>query len=122
MTLPAACSGFGCLESISRKRLIDSLCSNLSVLGVSVNSLAALEDEEERAVSATSHSSALKAYTFLLWWICSQAEQEAREALASGAPAAGGGGRWSFWDLYAGHCTLHGRGERDKTYREACMG
>ena len=85
------CSGFGCLESVSRKRLIDSLCSNLSVLGVSVNSLAGLDDEEERTVSAASHSSALKAYTFLLWWICAQAEQEARDSPAAGDAGAGGG-------------------------------
>jgi hypothetical protein len=82
------CSGFGCLESISRKRLIDSLCSNLSVLGVSINSLLSLEDEEERTISAASHCSALKAYTFLLWWICSQAEHE---SVAAGLSVGGGG-------------------------------
>ena len=72
---------------MSRRRLIDSLCSNLSVLGVSVNSLVSVDGDEERDEAVTSHCSALKAYTFLLWWIHSQAEQEAAHAApASAAP------------------------------------
>lgn len=74
------CSGFVHLDSISKKRLIDSLCSNLSVLGVSVNSLLIIEGGEEKTESASAHCSALKAYTFLLWWICSQSEQQARNS------------------------------------------
>ena len=72
------CSGFAHLDGISKRRLIDGLCSNLSILGLSANSLAAIDDGEERDESAMTHCSALKAYTFLLWWIFSQAEASAK--------------------------------------------
>ena len=72
---------------MSKRRLIDSLCSNLSVLGVSVNTLVSADDDEERDEAVTAHCSALKAYTFLLWWIHSQAEQEHADATPANAPA-----------------------------------
>ena len=84
------CSGLGYLDGMSKRRLIDSLCSNLSVLGVSLNSLVSGNEDEERDEAITSHCSALKAYTFLLWWIHSQAVQEATHtAPAIAAPRHG---------------------------------
>lgn len=83
------CSGFPHLDSISRKRLVDSLCSNLSVLCVSVSSLLVAEDEDERDETALSHCSALKAYTFLLWWSYAQAEQEYRETQPAASSTSG---------------------------------
>ena len=70
---------------MSKRRLIDSLCSNLSVLGVSVNSLVSVDDNEEGDEAVATHCSALKAYTFLLWWIHSQADQEASVAAPADA-------------------------------------
>ena len=87
VTMCLPCSGFSHLDGMSKRRLIDSLCSNLSVLGVSVNSLVSVDDEEERDEAVTSHCSALKAYTFLLWWIHTQAEQEAADAAPANAAA-----------------------------------
>ena len=78
------------LDVMIKLRLIDSLCSNLSVLGVSASGTIALEDDEERTDSSFSHASALKAYTFLLWWIFTQCEEENKQVQPTLASGAGG--------------------------------
>lgn len=82
--------GFKHVSSISRKRLVDGLCSNLSVLGLSIGALVSVtepEDPAEHEASSASHRSALKAYTFFLSWLTSVAEEEDRAAI----PEAGAG-------------------------------
>ena len=78
------------MESIARHRLVDGLCSNLSVLCLSASALTAADDAAdeagEREASAAAHRSALHAYVFFLSWLCGVAEAEARAA-APAAPA-----------------------------------
>jgi non-SMC mitotic condensation complex subunit 1, N-term len=59
------------LSSTWRKRLVDGLCSNLSVLSVSSTTLNALEGGNEQE-TALAYRNALKAYTFLLHLILCQ--------------------------------------------------
>lgn len=62
---------------------MDGLCSNLSVLGLSIGALVSVQDPEDPAeheASAASHRSALKAYAFFLSWLTTTAEEEATEA------------------------------------------
>lgn len=82
-------SGFGHLNLLTKRRLIDSLCSNLSVLGVSASGTLILDDGEERDETSASHASALKAYTFLLWWIFSKCDEEDRKALPTVSVSSG---------------------------------
>ena len=82
--------GFKHVSSISRKRLVDGLCSNLSVLGLSIGALVSVQepqDPAEHEASSASHRSALKAYAFFLSWLTALAEEEARTA--SPDPTAG---------------------------------
>ena len=63
---------------------MDGLCSNLSVLGLSVGALVSVpepEDPAEHDASAASHRSALKAYAFFLSWLTALAEEEAQMAM-----------------------------------------
>ena len=78
------------LSSIARKRLIDGLCSNLSVLGLSVSALLSVQEPDdvpEHEAAALSHRSALKAYVFLLAWLTRLAEEEAKNSTAADAQA-----------------------------------
>lgn len=71
--------GFNSLHSIIKRRLIDSLCSNQSVLHASTGALlSAPDDEASKATAAAQHRSALKTYVFLLHWIMVQAEAQAK--------------------------------------------
>ena len=82
--------GFKHVSSISRKRLVDGLCSNLSVLGLSIGALVSVQepdDPAEHEASLASHRSVLKAYTFFLSWLTTQAEEEAWMAVPD--PSAG---------------------------------
>ena len=86
--------GFKHVSSISRKRLVDGLCSNLSVLGLSIGALVSVQnpqDPAEHEASSASHRSALKAYAFFLSWLTALAEDEARAAGPD--PSAGKAGR-----------------------------
>ncbi|KAK9839654.1 hypothetical protein WJX81_003584 [Elliptochloris bilobata] len=88
--------GFTHLDSVTRHRLVDGLCSNLSVLCLSASALSGAgdpgDDGSEREATAASHRSALHAYVFFLSWLCSLAEAEARAA-APAAPSGGAGGK-----------------------------
>ena len=69
---------------------MDGLCSNLSVLGLSIGALVSVqepEDQAEQEASSASHRSALKAYAFFLSWLTALAEEEARAATPD--PSAG---------------------------------
>jgi len=68
---------------VARRRLIDSLVSNLSVLSACVDS--ALGSDAETLLR---HRTALKLYVFFLHWALAQAEAEAREGGAAAPPAA----------------------------------
>ena len=82
-----ACRGIRSLPSVSRRRLIDGLCSNLSVLCVSAEASISsarvagtelLESEgnaPEQEALADVHRSALTAYVFLLHWLTLQLEK-----------------------------------------------
>ncbi|CAL5220968.1 g3074 [Coccomyxa viridis] len=86
--------GFKHVSSISRKRLVDGLCSNLSVLGLSIGALVSVQepdDPAEHEASAASHRSALKAYAFFLSWLTALAEEEAQTAVPDPSAAAGRG-------------------------------
>ena len=86
------CRGFTHLSSIARKRLVDGLCSNLSVLGLSIGALVSVQepdDAAEHAAAATSHRSALTAYVFLLAWLLKLAEDEAKAAASTSDAKAG---------------------------------
>jgi len=72
----AARSDFCTLPPGARARLVDSLCSNLSVLGSSCGMLDAAVD----GAALGTHRSALKAYVFFLTHIVLASEAEAREA------------------------------------------
>ena len=78
--LRSLCRGFAQLQPVPRKRLIDSLVSNLSVLNACVDS-AANSDAE----TLLRHRTALKLYVFFLHWVLEQAETEARQAGAAAA-------------------------------------
>ena len=73
------CRGFKQLASIARRRLIDSLCSNISVLCASTNALTGLaqqpEDRQQHDALVAAHRGALKAYIFFLHWLVLQLEQ-----------------------------------------------
>ena len=72
------------MSSISRTRLVDGLCSNLSVLSLSIGALTSVQepdDPAEHEASCASHRSALKAYVFFLSWLTSAAEDEEKAAL-----------------------------------------
>ncbi len=76
---------------------MDGLCSNLSVLGLSIGALVSVtepEDPAEHEASSALHRSALKAYVFFLSWLTSAAEEEDRAAI----PEAGAGAkaRWLY--------------------------
>jgi hypothetical protein len=73
---PAPRSDFCTLPPGARARLVDSLCSNLSVLGSSCGMLDAAVD----GAALGTHRSALKAYAFFLTHIVLASEAEAREA------------------------------------------
>ena len=75
-------SDFCTLPPGARARLVDSLCSNLSVLGSSCGMLDATVD----AGALGAHRSALKAYAFFLTHIVLASEAEAREAAPLAAP------------------------------------
>ena len=64
-----------------RKRLIDSLVSNLSVLNACIDSAAGSDAE-----TLLRHRTALKLYVFFLHWVMEQAEAEARDAGAAAPP------------------------------------
>lgn len=85
--------GFAHLDSVTRHRLVDGLCSNLSVLCLSASALVAADDAPdeggEREVTAASHRSALHAYIFFLSWLCAAAEAEASTAEPAASGAAG---------------------------------
>lgn len=85
--------GFAHLDSVTRHRLVDGLCSNLSVLCLSASALVAADDAPdeagEREVTAASHRSALHAYIFFLSWLCAAAESEASTAEPAASGAAG---------------------------------
>jgi hypothetical protein len=85
--------GFAHLDSIARRRLVDGLCSNLSVLCLSVSALVAAEaagdDGGEREAAAAGHRNALHAYVFFLSWLYSAAEAEVRAAAAAAPGAVG---------------------------------
>lgn len=84
--------GFSHLSSIARKRLVDGLCSNLSVLGLSIGALVSVQEPDDAAeheAAATSHRSALTAYVFLLSWLARLAEGEAKVAASTSDSAAG---------------------------------
>lgn len=93
--MSASCGrAFTQLSSIARKRLVDGLCSNLSVLGLSIGALLSVqepEDASEHEAAATSHRSALKAYVFLLTWLARLAEEEARSVTGTADSTAGEG-------------------------------
>ena len=75
---------------------MDGLCSNLSVLGLSIGALVSVQDPEDPAeheASAASHRSALKAYAFFLSWLTALAEEEARTAVHD--PSAGMAAMWT---------------------------
>ena len=74
--------GFAHLQPVPRRRLIDSLVSNLSVLNACVDS--ALGSDAETLLR---HRTALKLYVFFLHWVLAQAEAEARES-GGAAPTA----------------------------------
>ena len=74
-------SVFCTLPPGARSRLVDSLCSNLSVLCSSCGMLDAAVD----GAALGSHRSALKAYAFFLTHILLAAEAEARDAPPAGA-------------------------------------
>ena len=78
--------GFPHLQPVPRRRLIDSLVSNLSVLSACVDSALGSGDAE----TLLRHRTALKVYVFFLHWALAQAEVEARSggATAASAPAA----------------------------------
>ena len=72
---------------------MDALCSNLSVLGLSIGALTSVQepdDPAEHESSCASHRSALKAYAFFLSWLTSAAEDE--EKVAVPEPTTGEGG------------------------------
>ena len=73
---PRARSDFCALPPGARARLVDSLCSNLSVLGSSCGMLDAAVD----GAALGAHRSALKTYAFFLTHIVLASEAEAREA------------------------------------------
>ncbi|KAK9792029.1 hypothetical protein WJX73_005287 [Symbiochloris irregularis] len=104
-------NGIKHLPSVARRRLIDGLCSNLSVLSVSTHALigarpsaasAAATDSgggaeqqdmgeasQEQELFLDTHRTAHRAYLFLLHSIVKQLEKEAKEeAAAAAAPAA----------------------------------
>ena len=89
------CRGWSCLGSMSRRRLVDGLASNLSVLVLSVGALVSAadspEDPSEHEAAAAAHRSALSAYVFLLGWLVQLAEAEDRGAAAAVAPDAPAG-------------------------------
>lgn len=74
---------------VPRKRLLDALASNLSVLNASIGAAAAGGGDADPAVTQAQRS-ALKAYVFFLHWATQQCEAEAREAAPAAAAAAGG--------------------------------
>ena len=81
---PVQRRGFKHLSSISRTRLVDGLCSNLSVLSLSIGALTSVQepdDPAEHEASCASHRSALKAYVFFLSWLTSAAEDEEKAAV-----------------------------------------
>ena len=67
---------------MARRRLVDSLVSNLSVLSACVDS--ALGSDAETLLR---HRTALKLYVFFLHWALSQAEAEARDSGTTAPPA-----------------------------------
>ncbi len=75
--------GFTRLQPVARRRLIDSLVSNLSVLSACVDS--ALGSDAETLLR---HRTALKLYVFFLHWPLAQAEAEARDGGVMVPPAA----------------------------------
>ena len=86
------CRGFTHLSSIARKRLVDGLCSNLSVLGLSIGALVSVQEPDDAAeheAAATSHRSALTAFVFLLAWLSRLAEDEAKAAASTSDAKAG---------------------------------
>ena len=85
------CRGLQHLDGLTKRRFIDGLCSNLSVLTVSAAGSLALDDGGERDEGLASHASALKAYTFLLWWIFTQCEEEDKKAQGTVSASSGAG-------------------------------
>ncbi|CAL8472231.1 g11773 [Coccomyxa elongata] len=88
--------GFSALSSIARKRLVDGLCSNLSVLGLSIGALVSAQDQDDASdneSAASSHRSGLAAYIFLLTWLARLAEDEAKAAADTTDTGAGGKSR-----------------------------
>ena len=75
---------FRSLPTMSRVRVLDSLCANLSVLSASITALCVgnASDEEEEEMAPL--RSALKAYSFFLAEVMSTSEEEAKETQAMG--------------------------------------
>jgi len=92
------CRGFKQVPVVPRKRLLDALTSNLSVLNASIG--AALAGGNDVDPMATQQQrSGLKAYVFFLHWATEQCEAEAREAAPAAAAAAGGRSVGSCLDM-----------------------
>jgi condensin complex subunit 1 len=75
---------FRSLPTMSRVRVLDSLCANLSVLSASITALCVgnASDEEEEEMAPL--RSALKAYSFFLAEVMHTSEEEAKETQAMG--------------------------------------
>ena len=82
-----ACRGWSVLPAAAKLQLVDSLCSNLSVLATSASAAAAGGGDADAAV-LKAHRTALKVYFFFLHWVASTAEADAASASASAAAVA----------------------------------
>ena len=89
-SLPSPFSAFPALTPLSRKRLTDGLASGTSVVAASAAALLATPPTApaDRDAQASLHRSALKAYTFFLAWLQTQADEEAAAGGGGGAAAA----------------------------------
>ena len=83
---------FRSLPTMSRVRVLDSLCANLSVLSASITALCVGNVDEEEEEMAPLRS-ALKAYSFFLAEVMHTSEEEAKETQAMGVVEKQVGGR-----------------------------
>ena len=103
--MKADCRGFSALDGFAKRRLVDGLAANLSVLGLSIKALLDGDDEADRDEAAAAHRSALKAYTFFLGWLCTHGEAEAAQATLAGT-AGGVAGRHALNRIASHPCCL----------------
>jgi hypothetical protein len=87
MARDGTCRGWSVLPAAAKLQLVDSLCSNLSVLATSAAAAAAAGGDADAAV-LKAHRTALKVYFFFLHWVASTAEADAASASASAAAVA----------------------------------